>query len=201
MTDFSIATATRGRHRKGRSATAVDADRIWHIGGTILLAGLAYIPFLAVRPGVVTPDTKTYLYLDPGRFLSQVAFLWNPTVGLGGVTHEYIGYLLPMGPFFGILSWLHVPVWIAQRLWIGSILFAAGYGILYLSRTLKLRGPGPVVAALAFMLSPYFLQYAGRISVILLPWAGLPYMVAFTILALRRGGWRMPALFAIVVAV
>jgi arabinofuranan 3-O-arabinosyltransferase len=56
------------------------------------------------------------------------------------------------------------------------------------------------VAALAYMLSPYFLQYAGRISVILLPWAGLPFMVAFTILALRRGGWRMPALFALVVA-
>jgi hypothetical protein len=153
-----------------------------------------------VRPGVVTPDTKTYLYLDPSRFLSQVAFAWNPTVGLGTVTHEYIGYLLPMGPFYGILAWLHVPIWVAQRLWLGSILFAAGYGILLLSRTMRLRGPGPVVAALAFMLSPYFLQYAGRISVILLPWAGLPYMVALTILALRRGGWRMPALFALVVA-
>ena len=47
---------------------------------------------------------------------------------------------------------------------------------------------------------PYFLQYAGRISVILLPWAGLPWMIAFTVLALRRGGWRYPALFALVVA-
>jgi hypothetical protein len=166
----------------------------------VLLALLAYIPLLVVRRGAVTPDTKTYLYLDPGRFLSQVAFLWNPTVGLGTVTHEYIGYLLPMGPFYEILSLLHTPIWVAQRLWLGSILFAAGYGILYLCRTLGLRGPGPGVAALAYMLSPYFLQYAGRISVILLPWAGLPFMVAFTILALRRGDWRMPALFAIVVA-
>ncbi len=63
-----------------------------------------------------------------------------------------------------------------------------------------LRGPGPVAAATAYMLSPYFLQYAARISVILLPWAGLPFMLAFTIVALRRGGWREPALFAIVVA-
>ena len=60
--------------------------------------------------------------------------------------------------------------------------------------------PGRLVAALAYMLSPYFLQYAGRISVILLPWAGLPFMVAFTVVALRRGGWRYPALFALVVA-
>ena len=50
------------------------------------------------------------------------------------------------------------------------------------------------------MLSPYFLQYAGRISVILLPWAGLPFMLGLTIVALRRGGWREPALFAVVVA-
>ncbi|MGA2472189.1 MAG: alpha-(1-_3)-arabinofuranosyltransferase family protein, partial [Acidimicrobiales bacterium] len=166
-----------------------------------MLAGLAYAPLLAVRPGVVTPDTKTYLYLDPTRFLSQVAFMWNPTVGLGTVTHEYIGYLLPMGPFFAVFHLLGVPAWVAQRLWLGSILFAAGLGVLYLCRILGLRGPGPTAAALAYMLSPYFLQYAGRISVILLPWAGLPFMLGLTIVALRRGGWREPALFAVVVAV
>ncbi len=153
-----------------------------------------------MRPGVVTPDTKTYLYLDPLRFLSQVAFMWNPTVGLGTVTHEYLGYLLPMGPLFAVFHLLGVPVWVAQRLWLGSILMAAGVGVLYLSRILGLRGPGPTAAALAYMLSPYFLQYAGRISVILLPWAGLPFMLGLTIVALRRGGWREPALFAVVVA-
>ena len=161
---------------------------------------MAYAPLLAVRPGVVTPDTKTYLYLDPTRFLSQAAFMWNPTVGLGTVNHQYIGYLLPMGPFFAVFHLLGVPVWVAQRLWLGSILFAAGLGVLYLSRILGLRGPGPAAAALAYMLSPYFLQYSGRISVILLPWAGLPFMLGLTIVALRRSGWREPALFAVVVA-
>jgi len=161
---------------------------------------MAYAPLLAVRPGVVTPDTKTYLYLDPSRFLSQAAFMWNPTVGLGTVNHQYIGYLLPMGPFFAVFHLLGVPVWVAQRLWLGSILFAAGLGVLYLSRILGLRGPGPAAAALAYMLSPYFLQYSGRISVILLPWAGLPFMLGLTIVALRRSGWREPALFAVVVA-
>ena len=126
--------------------------------------------------------------------------MWNPTVALGTVTHEYIGYLLPMGPFYAGLSAMGVPTWIAQRLWLGSILFAAGAGVMVLCRVLSVRGPGAVVAALAYMLSPYFLQYAGRISVILLPWAGLPWMVAFAVLALRRGGWRYPALFALVVA-
>ncbi|HEY6430232.1 MAG TPA: alpha-(1-_3)-arabinofuranosyltransferase family protein, partial [Acidimicrobiales bacterium] len=199
MTTTAIATASRGRHaiKWGPDGSA---GRGWRWGGAALLAVLAYVPVLAVRPGVVTPDTKTYLYLDPVRFLSQVAFMWNPTVALGTVTHEYIGYLLPMGPFYAVFHLLGVPVWVAQRLWLGSILFAAGVGILYLTRVLGLRGPGPVAAALAYMLSPYFLQYAARISVILLPWAGLPFMLAFTIVALRRGGWREPALFAIVVA-
>ncbi|MGO9456907.1 MAG: alpha-(1-_3)-arabinofuranosyltransferase family protein [Acidimicrobiales bacterium] len=165
-----------------------------------IVAALAFVPLLAVDPGVVTSDTKTYLYLDPTRFLSQVAWMWNPTVALGTVTHEYIGYLLPMGPFYAATSLLHVPTWVAQRLWLGGILFAAGAGILYLCRVLTLRGPGRMVAALAFMLSPYFLQYDGSAPrVILLPWAGLPWMVAFAALALRRGGWRYPALFALVV--
>jgi arabinofuranan 3-O-arabinosyltransferase len=199
MTTTTLATASRGRHAIQRGPHG-SAEQGWRWGGVALLAVLAYVPLLAVRPGVVTPDTKTYLYLDPLRFLSQVAFMWNPSVALGTVTHEYIGYLLPMGPFYAVFHLLGVPVWVAQRLWLGSILFAAGVGILYLTRVLGLRGPGPVVAALAYMLSPYFLQYAGRISVILLPWAGLPFMVALTIVALRRGGWREPALFAIVVA-
>ncbi len=209
-------TARSGRHAAPRrqaapastestlpAVSAIPAhniERRWTAGGVVVLAALAYVPMLAVRPGVITANTKPYLYLDPTKFLSQVSFLWNPTVALGTVTHEYIGYLLPMGPFFAATYLLHVPTWIAQRIWLGSLLFVAGVGILYLCRTMRLRGPGPVVAALAYMLSPYFLQYASRISVILLPWSGLPFMLAFTILALRRGGWRWPALFAITVA-
>ena len=126
--------------------------------------------------------------------------MWNPTVALGTATHEYIGYLLPMGPFFVVTHLLGVPLWVAQRLWIGSILFAAGAASSTSHASWVCAGPGPSAAAAAYMLSPYFLQYAARISVILLPWAGLPFMLAFTIVALRRGGWREPALFAMVVA-
>src|SRR6202453_775588 len=165
-----------------------------------VFAMLAYIPMLASQPGTVSDDTKTYLYYNPGRLLSEAASLWDPNVALGTVSHQTIGYLLPMGPFYWLLAELHVPVWIAQRLWMGSILFAAGAGMLYLCRTVGLRGNGRYIAALGFMFTPYVLQYSGRISVILLPWCGLPWMIAFVVLALRRGGWRYPALFALVVA-
>ena len=186
---------TPGLYRRlrspGRLRAAVDY---------LAVAVLAFVPMLASQPGTVTDDTKTYLYLDPGRYVRQAVSLWDPNVGLGTVTHENIGYLLPMGPFYWVLAELHVPLWIAQRLWMGTLLFAAGAGVVYLCRTLGLTGPGRYVATVAFMFTPYVLQYAGRISVILMPWAGLPWMIAFAVLALRRGGWRYPALFALVVA-
>lgn len=166
----------------------------------LIIAVLAFVPMLASRPGIVTDDTKTYLYLDPGRYVRQAVSLWDPKVAMGTVTHENIGYLLPMGPFYWVMAELHVPLWVAQRLWMGALLLAAGAGMLYLCRVVGLTGPGRYLASASYMFTPYVLQYAGRISVILMPWAGLPWMIAFTILALRRGGWKYPALFALVVA-
>ena len=153
--------------------------------GHAVIAALAFLPLLLVERGVISSDTKSYLYLDPARFVSQVTSMWYPTVALGTVTHQYVGYLFPMGPYYVLTAAIHLPTWIAQRLWLGAILFAAGAGILYLCKVLRVRGPGPSVAALSYMLSPYLLQYAARISVLLLPWAGLPWLVAFTVLALR----------------
>ena len=175
-------------------------SRLRAVADYAAMALVVFIPMLAAQPGTVTDDTKTYLYLDPGRYVRQAVSAWDPQVALGTVTHENIGYLLPMGPFYWVLAELHVPLWIAQRLWMGTLLFAAGAGALYLCRTIGLSGPGRYVTALGFTFTPYVLQYSGRISVILMPWAGLPWMTAFVILALRRGGWRYPALFALVVA-
>jgi len=163
-----------------------------------VFALVAFAPQLWSQPGVADSDTKSYLYLDPGRFLGQSATMWDPTVGLGTVTHEQIGFLFPLGPFFWAVHALGIPLWVGQRLWIGALLFGAGSGVLYLCRTLGLDGPGRYVAAAVYMLSPYFLQDVGRISTLVLPWAGLGWMVAFVIRAVRGGGWRYPALFALV---
>lgn len=174
--------------------------RIKSAAAYLIVAVVCYVPLLLTKPGVVSDDTKTYLYLDPGRLLREAASMWDPSVALGTVTHQNIGYLLPMGPFFWVFSVLHVPMWVAQRLWMGSILFAAGAGVLYLCRVVGVHGPGRVVAALAYCMTPYVMQYAGRIDVILLPYSGLPWMMAFIVLAVRRPGWRYPAMFALVVA-
>ncbi len=186
----------------GGSPAGSPAGSLEHLA----LAAVAFVPLLVVHRGVVSSDTKSYLYLDPTRFLGQVTSMWYPTVALGTVTHQYIGYLFPMGPYYALTAAIHLQTWVAQRLWLGAILFGAGAGVLFLCRALGVRGPGAIVAALAFMCSPYILQYSGRISVILMPWAGLPWLVALCVLALRDQAsgsallWRRPALFALVVA-
>jgi arabinofuranan 3-O-arabinosyltransferase len=165
-----------------------------------LLTALSYIPIFLTRPGQLAADTKEYLYLDPGKLTVGAASMWDPSTGLGTVTHQNIGYLLPMGPYYTVISWLGLPMWVGQRIWMGTLMFAAGLGVLYCARRLGLEGPGRFVAAVAYMLSPYILDYMDRISAILMPWAALGWMIGLTATAARSGRWRHPALFALVVA-
>lgn len=165
----------------------------------ITAALIAYVPIVMSSPGVVGADTKTYLYLDPGRVLRNATSLWDSDVALGTVTHQNIGYLWPMGPFYWVFETVGSPDWFAQRIWLGTLLFAAGAGVRYLLRTLDWEGRGMIVAVLAYELSPYLLDYSARISAVLLPWAGLPWMIALTIRAARSQSWRHPAMFALVV--
>jgi hypothetical protein len=167
--------------------------------GYLALAFVAYVPVLRSDPGKVAADTKQYLYLDPTRLLERAAYMWDPHIGAGTVTHQNIGYLFPMGPYFWVFEKLGFPDWFAQRMWLGSILFFAGAGVLYLLRTFGFRGPGVVVAALAYMCTPYTLDYSARISALLLPFAALPWLIGLTRKAVRDGGWRYPAIFALVV--
>ncbi|HEY7438309.1 MAG TPA: alpha-(1-_3)-arabinofuranosyltransferase family protein [Acidimicrobiia bacterium] len=170
--------------------------------GYSLLAALAYVPILRTSPGKVVADTKSYLYLDPGRVLERASSMWDPNIGLGTVTHQNIGYLFPMGPFYWLFHAVGVPAWVAQRIWLGTIFLFAALGVLYLLRTLNVRGPGVVAAALVFMLTPYSMNFASRLSVLLLPWAGLPWILALVVRALReKRGWMYPAIFAIVIQI
>ncbi len=177
------------------------ASRRVRAAGYALLALVAYAPPLMTARHRIAADTKTYLYLDPSRLMERAVSMWDPHIGMGTVTHQNIGYLFPMGPFYWVFERLGFPDWFAQRMWMGSLVFFAGLGMFFLFRTLGVRGPGVVVGSLAFMFSPYVLDYAARISVILLPWAGLPWMLAFVVRGLREGGWRYPALFAITVQI
>ncbi len=165
----------------------------------IALAVTCYLPLLLTHPGKVGADTKSYLYLDPDRLLSRAWSMWDPNVGLGTVPHQNIGYLWPMGPFYWAFEHLGLPDWVAQRIWLGSILFLAGLGVRYLMRTLGLRGPGVAAAMFLYALSPYVLTLGARISALLLPFTALGWLLGLTIKATRERTWVHPAWFALAV--
>src|SRR4051794_41951690 len=84
------------------------------------LAVLAYAIAILQRPGELVADTKVNLYVDPSRFLSDVASLWSPTTDLGHVwAGQYGGYLWPMAPWFALRDALGVPAWLVHPLWLG----------------------------------------------------------------------------------
>lgn len=167
---------------------------------TAILAVTIYLPLLLTRPGRVGADTKSYLYLDPGRMLSRAPTMWDPNIGMGTVTHQNIGYLWPIGPWYWLADAVGMPDWVAQRLWLGTILFAAGVGVRFMLKAMGQEGPHVTAATFCYALTPYILTLAARLSVILLPYAGLPWLIGLTVLSLRRRRWREPALFALVVA-
>jgi len=165
------------------------------------LAAIAFIPLLLSSRGEISADTKAYLLLDPAKLLERAPFMWDAHVDAGTVTHQNIGYLFPLGPWYWLFRTLGVPTWIAERLWFGLLLFAAGAGTLWMLRKLGLRGPGAAVAAFIYMLSPYALAYMGRTSVILTPWCALPWLIGLMICSIRERTWRAPVLFALIVTV
>ncbi len=198
--------------RLGRHSTAASVA---------LLALLAYVPALASSPGRMPADTKLFLYFDPARLLGRAASTFEPDQFAGWVPHQQITYLWPSGPWFLLFDTVGVPDWLAHRLWIGTIMFLAGAGMMWAARLLGVSPLGAVVGAVVYQTSPYLLPYVSRTSLLLLPWAGLGWIVALTVRATRAaepdetaasvqggrtawrrrlGPWRDPALIALIVA-
>ena len=191
---ITLAPPTESGDRRRRAPAALD------VAVLVGLAIISYVPMFLTQPGKVAADTKQYLYLDPGRLIQSAISMWDPDVAAGTVTHQNIGFLFPMGPYYWLVAELHIPVWVGQRFWMGSLFFAAGTGVWYLGRVMGLSRSGRLAATLAYMLTPFVIDYIARISAIVMPWAALGWMLSFTILAVRKGGWRYPALFAVVIA-
>jgi arabinofuranan 3-O-arabinosyltransferase len=201
--------------RLGRHSTAASVA---------LLAILAYVPALASSPGRMPADTKLYLYFDPARLLGRAASTFEPDQFAGWVPHQQITYLWPSGPWYLLFDGVGLPDWLAHRLWIGTIMFLAGAGVMWAARVLGVPVLGAVVAGIVYQTSPFLLPYISRTSLLLLPWAALGWIVALTVRATQRadvdgtigtetddrtgragwrrrlGPWREPALIALIVA-
>ena len=111
-----------------------------------------------------------------------------------------------MGPYYWVLHQFGVPAWVSQRLWLGSILFAAALGVLFLLRTLHVRGPG--VAGGGGRVHAHAVHARLRGAHLGDPAAvGGPAVDAgaddprAAHVATARGAWKYAAIFAIVVQV
>jgi arabinofuranan 3-O-arabinosyltransferase len=163
-----------------------------------ILAAVAYVPLFLSHHGRLNADTKLYLYLDPARLLRSAPNLWNPRWSGGTVTHQNIGYLWPMGPYYRVADALGVPDWAAQRCWLASILFAAAAGAYWCFRSLWRDRWAAVAGGLVYGLSPFVLGHITGQSALLLPFAALPWLVWAVRNALRADSWRWAAVFALV---
>ncbi|MFZ9628291.1 MAG: alpha-(1-_3)-arabinofuranosyltransferase domain-containing protein [Ilumatobacteraceae bacterium] len=165
-----------------------------------LLVVLAYVPLLVAQSGRMVADTKLYLYLNPGRLVSDAALSWDSRQFGGWVPHQIVAYLWPQGPWYWLMSIAHVPDWVAHRLWVGTLFVLAGLGARWAARTLGLPLAAATVVAVAYQVSPYVLPYASRTSAMLLPWTALGWVIGLTVrAALARRPWGYAAALALVV--
>jgi len=163
------------------------------------MAAIAYLPALMSSPGRMPADTKLYLYLDPRRLMADSIWSFDARQFGGWVPHQTIAYLWPSGPWYVVAQAIGLPDWVAHRLWIGTIMLAAGTGVAWATRRLGLTLEAAIAAGLIYQLSPYLVPYVSRTSSMLLPWAALGWIVGLTVGAATRGRWRDAALCALVI--
>jgi len=170
----------------------------------VLLVAISYLVALIQHPGRAAADTKVDLYVDPWRFVEGLLSVWNNTAGLGHLQGgQYSGYLFPMGPFFALGELLSLPVWLVQRLWLGTLFAAAVWGVVRLVECLYGRkgGIAPLLAGALYLFNPYVVVFTGRTSVTLLGYALLPWLILITYRGIRSPkSWWYPVAFGLLVA-
>lgn len=137
-----------------------------------------FAAFLAVSPGRMTFDTKLGVVVDPWRFLGDLGELWHSRAGFGGIADQYVGYAIPMLPYYGAADLLHVPVWLAERLWLSLIVATAFWGALRLAERLAVGSPATrLLGSVAYALWPTYTIVVGSTSAAALPGALLPWVL------------------------
>jgi arabinofuranan 3-O-arabinosyltransferase len=164
------------RLRRGRG----DAAERARLGWALLAWVLVLATLLVQDPERMTFDTKLGVNIDPVGFYERLWHLWNPLEYLGSLQDQYIGYAFPMGLYYLTAHLLHVPVWVAERLWM-SLLIAVGFwGLVRLAETLGIGSHATrLLAGAVFALWPTFTILVGSSSGgllpgLLAPWAVVP---------------------------
>jgi arabinofuranan 3-O-arabinosyltransferase len=166
----------------------------WRMRSLAVCALLVALCFVQ-EPGLVVPDTKLDLSVDPWAFLGRALDLWDPVGFAGQLQNQAYGYLFPIGPFFALGDLVGLPDWVVQRLWWALLLCLAFLGARRLAAVLGLGTPGTqLLAGLAYALAPRILSTLGPVSAEAWPMALAPWVVVPLVGALRGGPIVRPAL-------
>jgi arabinofuranan 3-O-arabinosyltransferase len=168
-----------------------------------ILSACAFALAFVQRPGKTFADARVELTANPGLFMHQVSQLWSSTTDLGHVASaQFVGYLFPMAPWFAFAHAIGMPMWVAERIWMGSLLAIAAWGVVKLMDELysPRRGAAHVVAAVLFAVNPYVATFDSR-SAALLSYAAMPWLMIAAHRGLRRPrGWVWPVFVAFALA-
>lgn len=170
----------------GRRGRGGDASGHWW--PHLLVWTLLTVYSFRQRWGQTTFDTKLDLTVDPGGFLERTLTAWNPMSAFGELQNQAYGYIFPHGLFFVGADRIGLPDWVAQRLWSALLLIVAYEGARRLFAAIdheRARSWLPLVAGLAFALSPRLLGLSGALTGEIHPSAMLPWVVLPLVLALR----------------
>ncbi|MBB5478116.1 arabinofuranan 3-O-arabinosyltransferase [Micromonospora parathelypteridis] len=160
-----------------------------------LLVCLALIGLCVTQsPGLIVPETKLDMALDPSGFLARATHLWIADWQFGTLQNQAVGYFFPMGPFFLLGEAVGLPPWLVQRLWMAALLCVALTGVVRLARALDLGGPASrLVAGAVFALSPRALTLVGTVSLELLPYCVAPWVLLPLVKGAAGGSLRRAA--------
>ena len=153
-------------------------------GGRVADTAVVYLSFLLLSclqaPGLIAPDTKHDLVVDPVGFLGRATHLWTGLSFSGQVSNQAYGYLFPQGPFFALAHLVGTPAWFTERLWWALVLTVAFTGLVRVAAALRIGTRGSrVVGGVLYALAPRMLGDLTSISseswvVALAPWVLLP---------------------------
>ncbi|MGC0416181.1 alpha-(1-_3)-arabinofuranosyltransferase domain-containing protein [Embleya sp. AB8] len=139
---------------------------------------LVFLAFLARSPGRMTFETKLGVVTDPWGFLGDLGSLWHDRAGFGGLTDQYVGYAFPILPYYALADLVHLPVWLAERLWLSLIVTGAFWGALRLAERLRVgTSRSRLLGAVGYALWPTFTIVIGSTSAAVLPGALLPWVL------------------------
>ena len=154
--------------------------RPWHRWGdaaeraglrwAVLVWVVVLVLLLVQDPGRMTFDTKLGVNIDPVGFYERLWHLWNPLEYFGSLQDQYIGYAFPMGAFYLIAHLLHMPLWVAERLWMSLLVTVGFLGLVRLAEAVGIGTRSTRLAAgAAFALWPTFMILIGSSSGGVLP--------------------------------